>query len=90
MLLTCTDVDGIAGNLREICRDLAFYCSDCLEIARQPVDPPEPPQIPQKLSEVGLQAELDTWDCGNEVLHEPLYKSICAPIYELKKKHVSV
>ena len=71
-----------AGNLREINRHLPYYCPDCLRLASQPADAPQPPEIPQA-AEVGTtQVEADEYT--------PLIKIICAPIYKYKQEHVSV
>ena len=76
----CVLLPCVAGNLREINRHLPYYCPECLQLANQPIDVPEPPNVPQT-AEVGSGRV--------EPEYTPFIKTLCAPIYEYKQKHVS-
>jgi hypothetical protein len=67
-------------------RHLPYHCPDCLELARGSLNAAQEPQVPEQF-EVG-SVDTDT-GLSDAVQDQPLYKSICAPIYELKKKYVS-
>jgi hypothetical protein len=78
------------GNLREVNRHLPFYCPECLKLASSSSNTAQKPEVSEQQIEVGSNPDMDM-DAGLscEIQHQPLYKTICAPIYELKLLHVS-
>jgi hypothetical protein len=77
-------------HLREVNRHLPFYCPECLELASSSSNTAQKPEVTEQQVELGSDPDMDMdMDAGMpgmscEVQHQPLYKTICAPIYELK------
>jgi hypothetical protein len=81
-MLLVASVLPCAGNLREINRHLGYYCPECLQLAGSPTATSKPTEVPQT-------AEVRNAEVGSREECTSLIKSICAPIYELKRQHVS-
>lgn len=81
-MLLVASVLPCAGNLREINRHLGYYCPECLQLAGSPTATSKPTEVPQT-------AEVRNAEVGSGEECTSLIKSICAPIYELKRQHVS-